>query len=65
MNRNYYYRSRAREQQQEISKELAARHLLKETETKLPAAKELKRIMLWIMPAAIVMAALILLHFSG
>jgi len=58
MDRNYYYQKRAQERQREISQELANRHLLREARSNTSAIKRVKRIVLRIVPAAIVFITL-------
>ena len=65
MDRNYYYQKRAQEHQREISQELANRHLLREAGSNTSAIKRVKRIVLRIVPAAIVFITLLLFYFLG
>ena len=64
MDRNFYYQTRAKEHQHEISQELANRHLLSEAEVKSLAAKRVKRMALRAAPAMIIVTLLVF-HFLG
>jgi len=63
MDKNFFYQKRAQEHQREISQELANRHLLNSPKVKSPAARRGKRMVLRIMPAAILFITLVLLYF--
>lgn len=62
MNSPYYYQKRAEEHQREISKELAARHLLDEANPKPITVKQVRRLILRMAPGAIVIATLLMLN---
>jgi hypothetical protein len=65
MDRNFYQQKLAQEHQREISQELATQHLLNEAGARPLASKRVKRIILRIAPAMVVIVTLLWLHFLG
>jgi peptidoglycan/LPS O-acetylase OafA/YrhL len=61
MDKENYYQKRAREMQREISQELATRQLLKDARHEPLTAKQARRRVLRLVPALIVLTALLLL----
>ena len=61
MDRNYFQQKLANEHQREISKELVTRHLLKEGRHEPLTTKQAQRLVLRIVPVAIVVTILIIL----
>jgi hypothetical protein len=59
MDRNFYNQTRAKEYQQEISRELATRHLLKEAKREYLNLNQARGLVVRVAPAAIVMAILL------
>jgi hypothetical protein len=64
MDKLFYESVVARERKDEISKELAIRHMLKEAERDNPGTSKPKRVILRITPA-LILITLILLYFLG
>jgi hypothetical protein len=64
MDRNFFYQKRAQERQREISRELATRHLLKNTGLlHARTAKQVRLLALRIAPAVMIITILLLLGF--
>jgi hypothetical protein len=62
MDRNYFHEKAGRERQGEISRELATRHLLKETDKQSSSAISPKRLILVGAPLLITLSILILIQ---
>ena len=60
MDRNYYYEKMAKERQSEISQDLANRHLLKGLKQEPLTMQQAGRLILRIVPVAIVITILLL-----
>jgi hypothetical protein len=65
MDKDFYYQKRAQEHQREISQELETRNLLQMAGREPLTGKQVKRLVLRIVPAVIVMTILLLALFSG
>ena len=59
MDRNFYYQTRTAEHQQEISKELAIRNLLKNSQHEPLTANQARSLALRVAPAVIITAILL------
>ena len=62
MDRNFYYQTRAKEHQREISRELATRNLLKDGKREPLTANQAKRVV-WQMAPAVVLMTILLVGF--
>lgn len=60
MDRNFYYQTRAKEHQREISRELATRNLLKDGQREPLNASQAKGLVLRVAPAVILMGILLI-----
>jgi hypothetical protein len=64
MDRLFFASVVARERKDEITKELAVRHMLKEAEENLPRAPKSKGMMLRFAPSVLVVSLIIIYHFG-
>jgi hypothetical protein len=60
MDRNFYYQTRAKEHQREISRELATSNLLKDGKREPLTANQAKRVVWQMAPAVILMTILLI-----